>query len=265
MDTALAAEVFKDTPFTVVSEQFTPESIRNVLAAGPLQVVKSKPHRSVYFLQADEAHPGLYIKFFHPDRFRKRLELIVRPSYGRQECQMASLLKRNKIPVIEPVAYGVCSKGGMPIGSVFISEELNSSVQLTEFWNRNEDSEVRARLLKGYAELIARLHHAGVYLKDFYFDNVLVTGDREQLICTIVDLESAVPFAGYRVAVRLRNVAGAIYSGSNPPLGPADIDLFFKEYYQAMFATEALEPGLSEFTAKANAAYERKQQKRLKS
>jgi tRNA A-37 threonylcarbamoyl transferase component Bud32 len=200
-------------------------------------LVAAKRHRSVFRVTCADG-VGVYLKIFHPRKFRKRIGLLFHIPQGCREYLAAKYLAKKGVATPRAISWCTLREGVIPSGSLYLNYEIKDALTLAQSLVNaatTQDTPLRLRLLQRYAELLAKLHQLGIYINDFHAENILV---HKLWIsegkCYLIDLESARPFAGYLRRWRELNLGTALYSGLMPQLEEEEISHFYCCYLQAM-------------------------------
>ena len=133
--------------------------------SGARQVRDMGAERTVYY------RDGFYFKLYRP-RCRSvfsRVREYLAPRAG-QEFSAILRLRRVNIPVVEPVAYGVCGTASM-----LITREEKNSRSVMEYLRirLSRGEEIPEHFLLGWSRFLARFIASGLYLPDFNCGNLL--------------------------------------------------------------------------------------------
>ncbi len=114
-------------------------AVRRVLendpALGPVETIKTGPHRTVYRLTVGET--GYYLKHFRVADGKAVLQNLVRPAKAELEWRAAWDIARLGIATFEPVAVGRHVRG-VPVGDSFlVTREIPKTVPLDRFVAEN--------------------------------------------------------------------------------------------------------------------------------
>lgn len=164
------------------------------LHAGQAHVVKHGPHRTVYRVQL----PGLdfHLKHYRLADRRAWLRQLVRPSKARLEFLRALAVAARDVPTAVPLALGEQPLGTGPGESYLVTRSLEATEPLSTFlestlltWPRPRRARLRQRLAGALAELVARLHDAGIQHDDLHAANLLLRlGERDEPSLFLIDL-----------------------------------------------------------------------------
>lgn len=148
---------------------------------GRLSTVKPGKHRSVHRLQL-QGHLW-FLKHDHSRRWGKAILHFCGRSAARREWNLLREAVRRGVPTIEPLAFGETLFPASQ--SILITRGLADAVPLDRFceahWPKYDPAEreiIRRRLTAALAELLFRLHAAGVEHTDLHAGNVLVRQTR---------------------------------------------------------------------------------------
>jgi tRNA A-37 threonylcarbamoyl transferase component Bud32 len=122
-------------------------------------------------------------------------------SKGRRELACIENATARDIPTIEPLALGEQRRAGLVLENYLITEGIDRVQPLDRFVQEtlvslrsNRRAVIRRHLTDSLAELIAKLHEAGVLHPDLHSGNVLVRlHDDDSVELFLIDLEEAQP------------------------------------------------------------------------
>lgn len=154
-----------------------------------LRVIKDAPHRRVYRVELPEG--AVYIKHYPVNDLRSRVRQWFRPTKARHEWLVAQAIAAQRLPTIEPLALGESERHE----SYLVTREF-AAAPLDEFLTASMDRlraepALRYRLADQLAELLARLHDAGVEHADLHPGNLLAQGAPDDLRLALIDLYAA--------------------------------------------------------------------------
>ncbi|QDU18860.1 lipopolysaccharide kinase InaA family protein [Urbifossiella limnaea] len=151
------------------------------VADGSAVVVKSNPYRTIYRV----ALPGgaVYVKHLRPRGLRAWLREVVRPPKARLEFENALLLAARGVPTVEPLAWGG-PDSAWPGESLLVTRARDSAVPFTDLLEAlpARPPAERRRVAVALGRFLAQLHDAGVTHPDPHPGNLLVEGDRFDLL-----------------------------------------------------------------------------------
>jgi hypothetical protein len=107
---------------------------------------------------------------------------------ARREYSLLRRLAGESIPVVDVV--GVVSGRGPDLDAVLITKHLDFSLPYRALFSARGVSDLRAGLLHGLAELLARLHLVGFFWGDCSLSNTLFRRDAGALSAYLVDAET---------------------------------------------------------------------------
>lgn len=155
------------------------------LKDGTARVVKHGPHRTVYRVML--AGCSFFLKHYRLHDARAWLRELVRPSKARMEFDRALAVAARGVPTATPLAVGECVARG-PADSFLITQALDEVIPLSDFiertlptWTPKRRARMRVRLARAAAEMVARLHDAGILHNDFHPGNLLLHYDAADL------------------------------------------------------------------------------------
>jgi tRNA A-37 threonylcarbamoyl transferase component Bud32 len=170
---------------------FGPDGLRLAewLACGAARVVKQGPHRTVYQV----ALPGLdfHLKHYPIVGRRAWLRGLVRPSKARAEYDLTAAVAGRGVPTFEPLAVGEAQDRR---DSFLLTRTLGGAVPLNDFLDApppDWDAGLRQALARALADLLARMHDAGVRHDDLHPGNILLRrGGGGELRLYLIDLHA---------------------------------------------------------------------------
>jgi hypothetical protein len=166
------------------------------LRTGQAQIVKNGPHRTVYRVILPGLH--FFLKHYRLVGWRARIRELLRPSKARMEFVRAQAVNQRQVPTVCPLALG--ERGGaFPIGdSYLITRSLDDTQALNVFIEKTfsglepaRQPRLRQHLARELAQLMARMHDAGMVHNDLHPANLLLRlapDDRPQLY--VIDLHA---------------------------------------------------------------------------
>jgi tRNA A-37 threonylcarbamoyl transferase component Bud32 len=169
------------------------------LSSGQASIIKHGPHRTVYHVTFGTR--SIYIKHHRVPNARAMLSQWVQSSKGRRELACIENATARAIPTIEPLALGEQRRAGLVLENYLITEGLDDVQSLDRFVQETfaalpagRCAQVRRNLTNGLAELVAKLHEAGVLHPDLHSGNVLVRlRDDNSVELFLIDLQEAQP------------------------------------------------------------------------
>ena len=189
----------------------------------------------------------LYMKRYgHPgpaQLLKRRLTFQPHPQAEYDFAHALSLAEHN-IPVARPLAWGCQMNWLGEQRSFVIFEQLPSGDALERIlpqWSRKENEykllQDRDELIIRLAQLACRLHESGFCHRDLYISHIFLTRDRfgEEKLC-LIDLRRVFRPRLFRLRWRIKDLAQFYYSARNF-FSPADMDLFWQEYFQTQALT----------------------------
>jgi hypothetical protein len=121
---------------------------------------------------------GVVIKRFRYSAPARSLTFFVLPSPALRALRSALLLKAKGFATAEPLAALQRRNWAGRGTSYYVAEEIQNALSLRAFWRGAVSVRERARsapaVIRGLAELFARLHRAGIYHRDLKGSNILV-------------------------------------------------------------------------------------------
>lgn len=152
-------------------------SIERWVGSGKAERIKSAPGRDIHRLEL--AGGPAYLKRFWPKNAWHALRHRLGLRRAEAEFMLAQEFARLDIPTVRPMAVGV--EGKRPLRSYFLSEAVPRSRPVYEFVEENFrrgildiPTRVRRQAIRDLAEIIARLHQAGMEHRDLHERNILV-------------------------------------------------------------------------------------------
>jgi tRNA A-37 threonylcarbamoyl transferase component Bud32 len=151
------------------------------LDGGAAVVVKSNPYRTISRVEL----PGgaVYVKHLRPRGLRAWMREVVRPPKARLEFENALLLAARGVPTIEPLAWGG-PDSPWPGESLLVTRARDAAVPFAELLEAlpTRPPIERRRVAVALGRFLARLHDAGVTHPDPHPGNLLVEGERFDLL-----------------------------------------------------------------------------------
>ena len=149
------------------------------------QLVKENPVRRVYRISLNELE--VYAKVYQPAGVRGLLKRIFRPVPSQVEFHHLQIAHTRQVPVVKPIAWGRSIKTGNQ-QAILLTESLGRTKSLEEMlWSEEPvDPEELAAGLQSAAQLLGRMHCAGILHGDLHPGNILLipqienSGDKEQ-------------------------------------------------------------------------------------
>ncbi len=169
------------------------------LQSGRASIVKQGPHRTVYRVQLDDR--SVYVKHYRVADARAMFSQWAQSSKSRREWDRAERAAAAAIPTIVPLALGEQRKAGLVFENYLITEGIDDVEPLDRFVQEifpklpvDRQQWIRLQLTNGLAELVAKLHEAGVLHPDLHSGNVLVRlRESDAIELFLIDLQEANP------------------------------------------------------------------------
>ena len=151
------------------------------LADGAAVVVKSNPYRTIS--RGELPGGAVYVKHLRPRGLRAWMREVVRPPKAQLEFENALLLAARGVPTVEPVAWGG-PDSAWPGESLLVTRARDAAVPFTEFLEAlpSRPPVERRRAAAALGRFLARLHDAGVTHPDPHPGNLLIEGERFDLL-----------------------------------------------------------------------------------
>jgi tRNA A-37 threonylcarbamoyl transferase component Bud32 len=167
------------------------------LQAGQASIVKHGPHRTVYRVQLDGR--SVYVKHYRVADARAMFSQWAQSSKSRREWDHAERAAAASIPTFVPLALGEQRKAGFVFENFLVTEGIDDVEPLDRFVQDvipklafGRQTRIRLRLTHGLAELVAKLHDAGVLHPDLHAGNVLVRlHESDAIELFLIDLQEA--------------------------------------------------------------------------
>lgn len=163
-----------------------PEGLRlaDWLEAGQARVLKHGPQRTVYRVELPEL--TCCVKHNRLPNTRAWLRELVRPAKARIEYEKAHEVASRGVPTFVPLAVGERAGGEGPGESFLVTRYLERAEPLSDFievtlpgFAPRRLARVRLRLAEALADLLARMHDAGIVHGDLHPGNLLIRLDDE--------------------------------------------------------------------------------------
>ena len=138
-----------------------------------------KPEEKIFQLRNriyrhEENGKVLAIKCFSkPNAINRVAYTYFRPGKARRSFDNSLKLQQAGISVPRPIAYREIYRNGMLAESFYISEFIDGVNEVRE-WEKSAD---RKKIMQGVAEMMANLHKANIYFRDFSPGNILYDKD----------------------------------------------------------------------------------------
>lgn len=202
-------------------------------------LVKSKPHRQVYIIEADErignempiaslATTGIVVKHFTPIPLRHKVRafLSLYPPAAREYSISRTLIEKS-IPTAKPLHW---FRSKNRLETWFAAELLPSRLTLEEYFAAISSTQRTSIVFQQYAELLADLHRVGIYVDDFGPHNVIIDTQTDSSRLWLIDHEATRRNAGYFLPWRKKNILSALRDNTAHSFTANEIDLFLKSY-----------------------------------
>jgi tRNA A-37 threonylcarbamoyl transferase component Bud32 len=144
-------------------------------AQGAVETVKAAPHRTICRVALGAG--SVYLKHYPLPDLRAVVRQMLRPAKARGEFDRALAVAARAVPTVEPLAVGETTRGE----SFLVTRGLDDTQPLNEFLEQTlpalppaERTAVRFLLADTLADLLARMHDAGVRHRDLHAGNLLV-------------------------------------------------------------------------------------------
>lgn len=203
--------------------------------ASGARVVKQNKVRTVVRLEGPEG--PLFCKRFRVRDGRARLLHLVKPSPARREWDVLRRLRAAGAPCPEPVLLGEERAGGLLVGSVLATREVERADELNLVVDRlraSGDHVRRRRLFEALAAAAHALLRAGLDHPDLHLGNFLAREDDDGLVA--LDMHSARVRGGPLGAAKtVRRLGKLVHSfgvcDPEPPKGaPEELSWFAAAY-----------------------------------
>lgn len=145
-------------------------------------------------LVGSHATRTVVIKRFRYTGLLRRLAFFLSASPAVRSFRSALLLKQNGFLIAEPLAVFECRQWRTRGTSYYIADAVEGGCSLREFWRGGASARDRLKfgpsIIRGLAELFARLHRAGIYHRDLKGSNILMRDWRSgRPLFFLVDLD----------------------------------------------------------------------------
>ncbi|RMF81054.1 MAG: hypothetical protein D6744_07585, partial [Planctomycetota bacterium] len=173
--------------------------------------VKRNAARQVWRIRTEAG--VFYAKYFREHDWRARAKAVLGRCPCRDEWTCLTYALRAGIRAPRPVALTHALGGGGPRRAVLITEAIEPSAPLDEYWLELRETRGRRRregvreLCETLAELIAHAHQAGLEHVDMHAANIVVCEQRGASQAAFVDLQSARLGAALPDEAVVRNLA----------------------------------------------------------
>jgi tRNA A-37 threonylcarbamoyl transferase component Bud32 len=151
--------------------------------------------------------------------------------YARREYGLLRDLALEGMPVVEVV--GVVTGRGEDVDAALITRHLDFSLPYRALFSGHAIPDLRVHLLRGIAELLARLHLAGFFWGDCSLSNTLFRRDAGALSAYLVDAETGELHPtlsdgqrAYDMEIAQMNIAGELLDVDAEVGLPPDLDPF---------------------------------------
>ena len=136
------------------------------------ELVKENPLRRVYRVILNDLE--VYAKVYHPAGLRGLLKRVFRPAPSQVEFHHLQIAHTRQVPVVKPIAWSRSIKRGDQ-QAVLLTESLGRTKSLEEMlWCEDPvDPDELAGGLQSAAQLLGRLHCAGILHGDLHPGNIL--------------------------------------------------------------------------------------------
>lgn len=171
--------------------------------------VKQNASRTVY--RGQLAGMDIYLKQFHGRSLTHRLGRMVGASRARYEMRFSQHLRSNGVAAPQALAWGTC-------GDIhwLATKAVEPSVQ-GDIWHeqqltagRNTSIAVRKATLQ-LADMIARMHSAGIIHQDLHCGNILVCQKEKSLELVVIDLHRVTRKRSLSRRLRAANLAQLLH------------------------------------------------------
>jgi tRNA A-37 threonylcarbamoyl transferase component Bud32 len=139
---------------------------------GRLFLLKQAPHRTLFRLELERG--TLFVKHYPVGDWRAWLRQRLRPSKARSEAEAACRLRELGIPTAEPVAVGETRTGESCLITLGLADAVSLRQALEDTSSPAVPPGERHRLTRELAELVARMHEAGIGHGDWHAGNILL-------------------------------------------------------------------------------------------
>jgi len=151
---------------------------------------------------------------------------------ARNEFEAARALAAVGVAVPEPVAYAVRGVNPARLDSFVLSESIEPSVSLEDLahrWHKEPPTPLqRRRLVISVANMVRRMHHAGVNHRDLYICHFLLREPEDQL--ALIDLHRAQVRASVPARWLIKDIGALLFSVMEAPIRDRDLLIFMRAY-----------------------------------
>lgn len=168
----------------VVGDLFDAQGLKLVewQRSGQAEAVKSGRHRTVYRIRLGSAE--YYVKHYRVPDWQAVAQNLVRPCRARLEWEAVHRVAHAGIDTFAAVAVGWRKAGPVALDSFLITRAIDGVETVRDFVQRelhrnpeDRDPRLRQELARQLGRLAARLHHHGLYHRDFHAGNILLRID----------------------------------------------------------------------------------------
>ncbi|MBR1808433.1 MAG: tyrosine protein kinase [Paludibacteraceae bacterium] len=125
-------------------------------------------------------------KYRTPALPQRIIYTFLRKPKAERAYNNAILLLGNNIPTPKPVAYIICTKGGLIADSYLITEFCPYKRNFYEF--RQHGIKNSQHIISRLAAIAAEMHNSGLYHKDFSPGNILFEDNNGEVNMTVIDI-----------------------------------------------------------------------------
>ena len=129
------------------------------------------------------------------------LKYLLVPSRAQREWVMGIVARRRRVPIPSPLAMGERRKWGILKEAFFVAEAIVPSIPFTEL----SRTEIEGVYFPKAAQLLRRMHQAGIFHKDLHAGNILIQKERRELF--LIDLHRSTFSRTIPERKRLWNIA----------------------------------------------------------
>lgn len=206
--------------YSHLHNSFFDDPVNSILFNGGRVISESKWRWAGFFSLGDK---DIFLK---RDKSKGLIELLkysILPSKGRREWFISFKMRKNNLPVAEPLGWLERIKKGFVRESYFVSEFIVSGIPLNECVSILKDGVFLSKI----AKTLLNIHFSGIYHEDLHAGNLLWNGET----IFVIDLHRVKLLKSLSLNQKLLNIASLFHSLRGIWEEKEQFD-FIKEYFK---------------------------------
>lgn len=187
--------------FPHLHNSFFDDPVNFILFNGGRVVSESKWRWAGFFSLDDKT---IFLKRDKSKGLRELLKYSILPSKGRREWFISFKMRKNNLPVAEPLGWLERIKKGFVRESYFLSEIILTGIPLNECLSLLKKEAILSKVVK----ILLDIHRAGVFHEDLHAGNLLWNGES----IFVIDLHRVKLLKSLSLNQKFQNIASLFHS-----------------------------------------------------